>query len=118
MAVLRSQRNRLGTSTKTVTSLRTVITQRDLFENCWRKSNIFERSRWVRVPRGQSGFFFPERELDSEISPGDRLGYVVDPFTDERHDIIAPYGGHIVGMAAPQVVLSGYGLFHLGLHDE
>ncbi len=82
------------------------------------KSHIFERSRWVRVPRGQGGFFFPERELDSEISPGDRLGYVVDPFTDERHDIIAPYSGHIVGMAVPQVVLSGYSLFHLGLHDN
>ena len=36
---------------------------------------------------------------------------------DERHDIIAPYGGHVVGMAVPQVVLSGYALFHLGLHD-
>ncbi|MCZ6625425.1 MAG: succinylglutamate desuccinylase/aspartoacylase family protein [Deltaproteobacteria bacterium] len=82
------------------------------------KSHICDRSRWVRVPRGQSGFFFPERELGSEISSGDRLGYVVDPLTDERYDIIAPYGGYIIGMAVPQVVLSGYALFNLGLHDE
>ncbi len=82
------------------------------------ESQIFERSPWLRVPSGQSGFFFPERGLDSKIFPGDRLGYVVDPLTDERHDIIAPYSGHIIGMAIPQVVLSGYALFHLGLHDK
>ena len=77
-------------------------------------SRVFERSSWVRVPPGQGGFFFPEAELGADVVPGTRLGYVVDPLTDARYEIIAPFDGQIIGMAVPQVVLSGYALFHIG----
>lgn len=80
------------------------------------ESNIYRRGRWVRVGRRQGGFFFPEKGLGDEVSTGDVLGYVVDPLTDERHEIVAPFEGDIIGMAVPQVVLTGYGVFHLGLH--
>ena len=81
------------------------------------ESNIYRRGRWVRVGRQEGGFFFPEKKLGDEVAKGDVLGYVVDPLTDERHEIVAPFEGDIIGMAVPQVVLSGYGIFHLGLHD-
>jgi predicted deacylase len=43
------------------------------------------------------------------------LATVTDPVTDARHEIRADQAGVIVGMALPQVVLSGYGLFHVGV---
>lgn len=80
-------------------------------------SKIYRHTTWVRAPRNGAGFFFPERELGDRISVGDQLGSIVDPLTDERQPLAAPVGGHIIGMAVPQVVLSGYALFHLGTHD-
>jgi predicted deacylase len=77
-------------------------------------SQVFKRSYWVRVPPGQGGFFFPEAELGTKVTPGVRLGHVVDPLTDARYEIDAPVSGQIIGMAVPQVVLSGYALFHVG----
>lgn len=77
-------------------------------------SRIFDRSTWIRVSPGQGGFFFPEATLGTEVAPGDPLGYVVDPLADTRHEVTAPSAGQIIGMAVPQVVLSGYAMFHLG----
>jgi hypothetical protein len=77
-------------------------------------SRVFERSSWVRVAPGQGGFFFPEAELGMDVAPGDRLGFVVDPLTDARYEVTSAFAGQIIGMAVPQVVLSGYALFHIG----
>ena len=77
------------------------------------ETRVYEKSRWVRAGVGHGGFFFPAAELGSIVQAGDRLGSVVDPFTDEAFEVIAPIPGTIVGMAVPQPVLSGYGLFHL-----
>ena len=76
---------------------------------------IYEKTRWVRVPRGQGGFFFPELALGANVEEGTRMGYVVDPVTDEQHVITSKDAGQIIGMTLPQPVLSGYPLFHLGL---
>jgi hypothetical protein len=77
--------------------------------------DVFARTTWVRVPLGQGGFFFPSRDLGGHVGAGDLLGRIVDPLTDTAHQIFAPGGGRIIGMAVPQVVLSGYALFHLGV---
>lgn len=76
---------------------------------------IYEKTRWVRVPRRQGGFFFPEVAMGATVAEGTRMGYVVDPVTDEEHPIIAQHAGQIIGMTLPQPVLSGYPLFHLGV---
>jgi len=76
---------------------------------------IFERTRWVRVPRGQGGFFFPELSLGAKVEAGTRMGRVVDPVTDEEHVVISRHAGQIIGMSLPQPVLSGNPLFHLGM---
>jgi hypothetical protein len=34
--------------------------------------------------------------------------------SDQVHELHAEIGGVIIGMALPQVVLSGYALFHVG----
>lgn len=81
------------------------------------ETRVYERSRWVRAGRRQGGFFFPEAELGDIIRAGDLLGKVVDPLTDETHDVVSPIAGEIIGMAVSQPVLSGYGLFHLAWQD-
>lgn len=78
-------------------------------------TKIYERTRWVRVARGKGGFFFPELAMGAAVEEGMRMGYVVDPVTDEVHVITAPYAGQIIGMTLPQPVLSGNPLFHIGV---
>jgi hypothetical protein len=74
---------------------------------------IYQRTRWVRVDDG--GIFFTRRKLGEQVSPGDLLGTVTDPVTNESKRVEAPVRGRIIGMALPQVVIPGYAAFHLGI---
>lgn len=78
-------------------------------------SQVFGKTGWVRVPRGAGGYFFPGCALSQRVRKGDRLGAVIDPLTDRETVISAPYDAEVIGMAVPQIVLSGFALFHLGL---
>ena len=80
-------------------------------------ARIYERSRWVRVPVGDGGFFFPTAGLGDKVSTGESLGAVIDPLTDDAVEISSPLAGEVIGIAAPQPVLSGYALFNLAWHD-
>jgi predicted deacylase len=77
-------------------------------------ARILTRSHWVRAPRGQGGLFFTSVKLGDQITAGQLLGTITDPLTDEVHELRARGDGTVVGMALPRVVLSGYGLFHIG----
>jgi len=79
-------------------------------------ARIYERSRWVRTSPGNGGFFFPTAELGGIITEGESLGVIVDPLTNESHEVISPLSGEIVGMAVSRPVLSGYALFHVAWH--
>ncbi|GMW07811.1 MAG: succinylglutamate desuccinylase/aspartoacylase family protein [Gammaproteobacteria bacterium] len=76
-------------------------------------ARIFSRSNWVRTPLGNSGIFYPRSVLDGTVRRGDVIAEVIDPFTDERFVITSPYEGHVVGIAVPQVVFSGYAILHV-----
>jgi len=79
-----------------------------------RKAQKLVRSGWIRVPRGNGGIFLTERKLGDRVKAGDVLGTVTDPVTDIAHEIRSDRAGIIIGAALPQVVLSGYGVFHIG----
>jgi hypothetical protein len=79
------------------------------------ESRIYARTTWVRVPVGAGGYFFPTAELGQTVAKGERLGTIIDPLTDRQTRIIAGADGEVIGMAAAQIVLSGYALVHLGL---
>ena len=79
-------------------------------------NRVYMRSKWLRVARGHGGFFFPTAKLGDLVRTGDSLGKVVDPLTDASFEVISSIEGEIIGMAVPQPVLSGYGLFHLAWH--
>jgi predicted deacylase len=81
-------------------------------------ARVYERSSWIRVSPGTGGFFFPTASLGDVVSPGDKLGKIVDPLTDASVAVTSPIPGEIIGMAVPQPVLSGYALFHLGWKER
>jgi predicted deacylase len=81
-------------------------------------SRVYRDTSWVRVPVGRGGVFIPTAALGARVSKGQVLGTVTRPDTDEVHEIQAPRDGELIGMAVPQVVLSGYGVFHLGYGAE
>lgn len=80
-------------------------------------NEIFAQTRWLRAPLGSGGYFFPTCSLGGPVEQGQVLGYIVDPLSDARTNIEAPFGGQIIGFATPQIVLSGFALFHIGLTE-
>jgi predicted deacylase len=76
-------------------------------------ARVIRRSSWVRV-RDAGGIFLSDRKPGETIRAGETLGTVTDPITETVEIIRAPRDGLLIGMAVPQVVLTGYALFHLG----
>ena len=81
------------------------------------ETRVYERSRWIRVPPDNGGFFFPDVTLGDRVEPGDSLGRIIDPLTDKEFAVVSSISGEVIGMAAPQPVLMGYALFNIGWHD-
>ncbi len=79
------------------------------------ESRIYTKTTWVRVPFGAGGYFFPKAELGQVVNTGDVLGIIIDPLTDRQTEIEATASGEVIGMAAAQIVLSGYALANLGV---
>lgn len=80
-------------------------------------TRIYERSRWIRVPPDNGGFFFPDVALGAKVEPGDPLGRIVDPLTDAEFAVVSTVSGEVIGMALPQPVLMGYALFNIAWHE-
>lgn len=78
------------------------------------RAQLYRKTRWVRAGK-QGGIFLTSRVPGESVSKGDLLGTITDLVTDEREEVLAPVDGQIIGMAVPQIVLPGYGLFHLGI---
>ncbi len=68
-------------------------------------------SKWLRAPMG--GLFRSFRSDGDLVQENDVLGSVADPFGEEERDIMAPFGGIIVGRAVMPVVNEGDAVFHL-----
>jgi len=80
------------------------------------ESRVYERSRWIRVPRGNGGFFFPVAKLGDVVKKGTVLGNIIDPFTDEIRTVASSIDGEVIGIAFSRPVLSGYALYHVAWH--
>jgi hypothetical protein len=80
-------------------------------------SEVYRKTSWVRS--GDAiGVFLTARKPGDRVKQGDVLGTVTDPATEESATIVAPRDGRIIGMAVPQLVLPGSGLFHLGFDPK
>jgi predicted deacylase len=81
-------------------------------------NSIFRRTYWERVPLRGGGFFFPAVEIGARVEVGDQLGSIHAPGYDRETPILARRAGTVIGMAVPQIVLSGYALFNIGIEGS
>ena len=77
---------------------------------------VFYESTWVRADHG--GILFTVVRLGQAVEPGDVLGTVTDPITNERNLIYSPAKGRILGMALNQVVMPGFASFRIGIETD
>jgi len=82
-----------------------------------RRSEIYRKTTWVRSGEG-IGIFLTSRKPGDRVKQGDVLGEITDPMSESTVTVEAPRDGRIIGMSVPQLVLPGYGLFHIGYDPE
>jgi uncharacterized protein len=103
-------------------SVKGIFTLLDTMEMYGRRSlwgnpePIYYQSRWIRADHG--GILAGEVKLGRRVQPGDVLGTVIDPISNEQNDILSPYQGRVIGMALDQFVMPGYATFHIGIEAE
>jgi len=73
-------------------------------------------SKWLRAPMG--GLFRSFRSDGEAVRKGDVLGSVSDPFGEAERDVVAAFGGIIVGRAVLPVVNEGDAVFHVARVDS
>ena len=74
-------------------------------------SVLCEGSKWVRSPAG--GLLRSFKAEGDFVEEGEVIGAVSDPFGQEEHELIAPFGGVIIGWAVLPVVNEGDATFHI-----
>lgn len=77
---------------------------------------VYYRSTWVRADHG--GILFSLVRLGQLVGPGDILGTITDPITNEQNLIYSPVRGRVVGMALNQMVMPGFATFNLGIEAD
>ena len=99
-----------------VKSIETLLNKMKMLKNALAWNNpeyIYYNSIWVRVDHG--GILRSNVGLGDLITKNNVLGVVTDPITNARNEIIAPYNGQVIGMAADQIVMPGFAGFHIGI---
>ena len=77
-----------------------------------RKVIIFEKSSWVRADK--SGLFRWTQQSGAKVSKGEPLGFINDPYGENKSTVFAHRDGYIIGHNNVPVVNQGDALFHIG----
>ena len=77
------------------------------------ESPVYYQSTWIRANEG--GILISTINLGDKVQPGDVLGAVTNPITNQRSEIRSPAKGRIIGMALNQVMHPGFAAYHLGI---
>lgn len=112
---LRIQENQIDAGTYSINSM---LDRLDMYPRTFiwgdPKPTYYE-SLWLRAESG--GILFSEMDLGDSVSKGDVLGFVTDPITNQRTELISPVNGNIIGMAVNQVVIPGFAAYHIGIES-
>ncbi len=76
----------------------------------------FSKSTWLRAP--YSGMFIWSRQSGAQVSKGEQLGVIKDPFGTKTVKVFAKTDGYIVGHNNASVVNQGDALFHIGFESK
>ncbi len=77
---------------------------------------LYRETIWVRVDSG--GILLRAVEAGATVAKGDLLGTVHDPVESRRSEIYSPVTGQIIGLALDQVVMPGFGAFHIAFNPR
>ncbi len=77
---------------------------------------VIYHANWIRADHG--GILFSVARLGQVVEPGDVLGTVTDPITNEQNLIYAVNEGRVLGMALNQVVMPGFAAFRIGMEAD
>ena len=81
-----------------------------------RKCFIAKSTKWIRAPH--SGSFRAVRRLGHEVSEGEVIAVITDPFGSEPYEVKTPEYGIIIGMSTIPLVNQGDAMFHLASFKE
>ncbi len=76
------------------------------------QSLLINKRRWIRAKN--AGLFHSSITNGQEVTKGQKIGFITDPFGDFYTDIKAPFDGCIVGLNHNPVVNRGDALAHIG----
>ena len=74
-------------------------------------SHHLNKNKWVRATR--SGMFLWQKPSGMQVTPGEVLGYIHDPYGTEKTPIVSNRAGYIIGHNNAPVVNQGDALFHI-----
>ncbi len=80
---------------------------------------IAKASRWVRAT--ESGIFHSTVEMGDRVASKGVVGYITNPsdcFADERHEIVSPAEGVVIGLTLIPLVNEGDALLHIALFSD
>lgn len=77
---------------------------------------IAKSAHWQRAP--QSGIFTASKKLGQQVSKGEVLGSISDPFGKNPLDIISGYDGVIIGRITLPLVKRGEALYNIAIADD
>ncbi|WMX12812.1 MULTISPECIES: succinylglutamate desuccinylase/aspartoacylase family protein [unclassified Aureispira] len=72
---------------------------------------LVKKSTWIRAKH--SGMFRTELKLGSQVSKGDKIGSISDPYGDFEVDVISTYDGYIIAANHAPIVNQGDALVHV-----
>jgi predicted deacylase len=72
---------------------------------------VARSTQWVRA--GTSGIVNAKARLGSTVTKGQRLATISDPLGDEQEEVIAPFGGIVIGRSNLPLAHEGDALFNL-----
>jgi predicted deacylase len=75
------------------------------------QTEIYKKTTWVRAK--YAGLFQPKIKLGQRVEQGQQLGYVTDPYGNERFKAGCPHDGRVIGLNFAPVVHKGDALLHL-----
>lgn len=78
------------------------------------KSQIFEKSSWIRARN--AGLFKPKIELGERVEKRQLIGRISDPFGQENFKIFSNYRGKIIGLNNNPIVHKGDALMHIAIN--
>jgi len=81
-----------------------------------RKPYVARTSRWVRAPKG--GVLLDVKPLGSDVSEGDKLAVVADPYGESEERIVAEFPGIVIGCTHLPLVHEGDAVLHIAKFSD